>query len=151
MLPPHLHGLQPLSFGLFHQQEVVREVVVNLFNELRAHPVSRVGFSPGSESSLTFTTASLAVVDRRAVPAGAQPLPTIRLRQAGARARAAHERYQCFIDTPVRVHDADALKSQRVQSRGRLGLRACEAIVGSQTQLYLSWCSRGAIWLDIRD
>ncbi|KAI0760198.1 spindle pole body interacting protein [Fomes fomentarius] len=38
-LPPHLHGLQPLSFGLFHQQEVVRELAVDLFNELRAYPV----------------------------------------------------------------------------------------------------------------
>ncbi|KAI1786728.1 mesa protein [Ganoderma leucocontextum] len=39
ILPPHLHGLQPLSFGLFHQQEVVRELVVDLFNELRAYPI----------------------------------------------------------------------------------------------------------------
>ncbi|TBU25631.1 mesa protein [Dichomitus squalens] len=38
-LPPHLHGLQPLSFGLFHQQEAVRELAVDLFNELRAHPI----------------------------------------------------------------------------------------------------------------
>ncbi|KAI0656871.1 spindle pole body interacting protein [Cubamyces menziesii] len=38
-LPPHLHGLQPLSFGLFHQHETVRELTVDLFNELRAHPI----------------------------------------------------------------------------------------------------------------
>ncbi|KAI0720675.1 mesa protein [Cerioporus squamosus] len=38
-LPPHLHGLQPLSFGLFHQQEVVRDLAVDLFNELRAYPI----------------------------------------------------------------------------------------------------------------
>ncbi|KAI0366822.1 spindle pole body interacting protein [Pilatotrama ljubarskyi] len=38
-LPPHLHGLQPLSFGLFHQQESVRELTVDLFNELRAYPI----------------------------------------------------------------------------------------------------------------
>ncbi|KAI9067011.1 spindle pole body interacting protein [Trametes sanguinea] len=38
-LPPHLHGLQPLSFGLFHQQEAVRELAVDLFNELRAYPI----------------------------------------------------------------------------------------------------------------
>ncbi|KAH9941624.1 mesa protein [Epithele typhae] len=38
-LPPHLHGLQPLSFGLFHQSEVVRELTVDLFNQLREHPI----------------------------------------------------------------------------------------------------------------
>ncbi|KAI0642652.1 spindle pole body interacting protein [Trametes meyenii] len=38
-LPPHLHGLQPLSFGLFHQNEAVRELAVDLFNELRGYPI----------------------------------------------------------------------------------------------------------------
>ena len=38
-LPPHLHGLQPLSFGLFHQQEAVRDFTVDLFNALRGYPV----------------------------------------------------------------------------------------------------------------
>ncbi|KAI6124424.1 docking domain of Afi1 for Arf3 in vesicle trafficking-domain-containing protein [Pisolithus croceorrhizus] len=37
--PLHLGGLQPLSFCLFHQQEVVREAILDVFNELRAHPV----------------------------------------------------------------------------------------------------------------
>ncbi|KAI0739001.1 mesa protein [Daedaleopsis nitida] len=39
LLPPHLHGLQPMSFGLFHQQEVVRDLTVDLFDELRVHPI----------------------------------------------------------------------------------------------------------------
>ncbi|TFK49059.1 spindle pole body interacting protein [Heliocybe sulcata] len=38
-LPPHYGGLLPLSFGLFHQQEIVRELTVELFNQLRVHPV----------------------------------------------------------------------------------------------------------------
>ncbi|KZT25701.1 spindle pole body interacting protein [Neolentinus lepideus HHB14362 ss-1] len=38
-LPPHYGGLLPLSFGLFHQQEIVRELTVELFNQLRIHPV----------------------------------------------------------------------------------------------------------------
>lgn len=38
-LPPHHGGLLPLSFGLFHQQEIIRELTVELFNQLRAHPV----------------------------------------------------------------------------------------------------------------
>ncbi|KAI6040901.1 docking domain of Afi1 for Arf3 in vesicle trafficking-domain-containing protein [Pisolithus marmoratus] len=37
--PLHLGGLQPLSFCLFHQQELVREATLDIFNELRAHPV----------------------------------------------------------------------------------------------------------------
>ncbi|EIW78386.1 spindle pole body interacting protein [Coniophora puteana RWD-64-598 SS2] len=37
--PPLAGGLQPLSFGLFHQQEPVREATVDLFNQLRSYPV----------------------------------------------------------------------------------------------------------------
>lgn len=40
--PLHLGGLQPLSFCLFHQQEVVREAILDVFNELRAHPIGVV-------------------------------------------------------------------------------------------------------------
>jgi len=38
-MPPHAGGLQPLSFCLFHQQESIREATVDIFNELRQHPV----------------------------------------------------------------------------------------------------------------
>ncbi|KIJ61626.1 hypothetical protein HYDPIDRAFT_115800 [Hydnomerulius pinastri MD-312] len=38
-MPPHAGGLQPLSFCLFHQQESVREATLDIFNELRSHPV----------------------------------------------------------------------------------------------------------------
>jgi hypothetical protein len=36
--PPYNGG--PLSFGLFHQQEVVRDLTVDLFTQLRMFPVS---------------------------------------------------------------------------------------------------------------
>ncbi|KAI0090336.1 docking domain of Afi1 for Arf3 in vesicle trafficking-domain-containing protein [Irpex rosettiformis] len=39
LLPPHHNGLLPLSFGLFHQQEMVREYTVEIFNELRSYSV----------------------------------------------------------------------------------------------------------------
>lgn len=39
LLPPHHNGLLPLSFGLFHQQEVVRDLTVDIFNELRCYSV----------------------------------------------------------------------------------------------------------------
>jgi len=37
--PPHNGGLLPLSFGLFHQQEVVRGLTVDLFTHLRMFPI----------------------------------------------------------------------------------------------------------------
>ena len=40
LLPPHHQGLLPLSFGLFHQQDVIRDLTVVIFNELRSYPVS---------------------------------------------------------------------------------------------------------------
>ena len=40
LTPPHNGGLLPLSFGLFHQQEVVRGLTVDLFTQLRMFPVS---------------------------------------------------------------------------------------------------------------
>ncbi|KAH8996382.1 spindle pole body interacting protein [Lactarius akahatsu] len=39
LIPPHNGGLLPLSFGLFHQQEVVRDLTVDLFTQLRMFPV----------------------------------------------------------------------------------------------------------------
>ncbi|KAH8101127.1 spindle pole body interacting protein [Cristinia sonorae] len=39
LLPPHHNGLLPLSFGLFHQQEIIRDLTVDVFNELRAYSV----------------------------------------------------------------------------------------------------------------
>ncbi|KAN0131977.1 Docking domain of Afi1 for Arf3 in vesicle trafficking domain containing protein [Lactarius tabidus] len=39
LTPPHNGGLLPLSFGLFHQQEVVRDLTVDLFTQLRMFSV----------------------------------------------------------------------------------------------------------------
>jgi len=38
-LPPHHHGLLPLSWGLFHQAEAVRDSTVDIFNALREHSI----------------------------------------------------------------------------------------------------------------
>jgi hypothetical protein len=35
----HQQGLLPLSFGLFHPQEQIRELTVDIFNALREYPV----------------------------------------------------------------------------------------------------------------
>lgn len=45
VLPPHVGGLLPLSFGLLHQQEVIRELTVDLFTHIRMFPVSIVMLS----------------------------------------------------------------------------------------------------------
>ncbi|KZT66409.1 spindle pole body interacting protein [Daedalea quercina L-15889] len=38
-MPPHTNGLLPLSFGLFHQSETVRDLTIDIFNELRSYPI----------------------------------------------------------------------------------------------------------------
>lgn len=38
-LPSHAGGLLPLSFGLFHQRETVRDLTVDLFSQIRMYPV----------------------------------------------------------------------------------------------------------------
>ncbi|EIN08406.1 mesa protein [Punctularia strigosozonata HHB-11173 SS5] len=38
-IPPYTGGLAPLSFALFHPQESVRRLAVEIFNELRQYPV----------------------------------------------------------------------------------------------------------------
>jgi len=39
LLPPHMGGLLPLALGLFHQQEPIRDIVVEVLDVLRAYPV----------------------------------------------------------------------------------------------------------------
>jgi len=39
LMPPHQGGLLPLSLGLLHPQEIIRDCTVDIFNELRQYPV----------------------------------------------------------------------------------------------------------------
>lgn len=39
LVQPHQGGLLPLSLGLLHPQEIIREYTVDIFNELRQYPV----------------------------------------------------------------------------------------------------------------
>ncbi|GJJ15121.1 hypothetical protein Clacol_009396 [Clathrus columnatus] len=39
LLPAHAGGLIPISFGLFHQQETIRDLTVDLLTALRAYPI----------------------------------------------------------------------------------------------------------------
>jgi hypothetical protein len=38
----HQQNLLPLSFGLFHQSDTVRELTVDIFNEFRQYPVLEI-------------------------------------------------------------------------------------------------------------
>ena len=46
LVQPHQGGLLPLSLGLLHPQEIIREYTVDIFNELRQYPVSFPFFPP---------------------------------------------------------------------------------------------------------
>ncbi|KZS96252.1 spindle pole body interacting protein [Sistotremastrum niveocremeum HHB9708] len=37
--PPHAGGLLPLTFGLFHQQEPIRDIVVEVLDTFRSYPI----------------------------------------------------------------------------------------------------------------
>lgn len=39
LVPPHQGGLLPLSLGLLHPQEIIRECTVDILNELRQYPI----------------------------------------------------------------------------------------------------------------
>ncbi|KAF9653529.1 spindle pole body interacting protein [Thelephora ganbajun] len=39
LVPPHRGGLLPLSLGLLHPQEIIRDCTVDIFNELREYPI----------------------------------------------------------------------------------------------------------------
>jgi hypothetical protein len=86
LTPPHNGGLLPLSFGLFHQQEVVRDLTVDLFTQLRMFPVS---------SSTVHSALHCILIPRRmysgwrAVFTSPQPLPALCLRPASSRTRVA--------------------------------------------------------------
>lgn len=45
-LPPHAGGLLPIGFGLFHQQESIREITVDFLNTLKTHNVSYLDIVP---------------------------------------------------------------------------------------------------------
>lgn len=77
LLPPHHNGLLPLSFGLFHQEEVVRDLTVDIFNVLRSYPVRVCREFLDDEMPTPLRSA-----DRSAILACIEPFPALRIRQA---------------------------------------------------------------------
>jgi hypothetical protein len=94
LTPPHNGGLLPLSFGLFHQQEVVRDLTVDLFTQLRMFPVSS---SPLHSSLFCILILQRVYSGWRAVFTGPQPLPALCLRPASSCARVARRWYERCI------------------------------------------------------
>ena len=79
LVPPHQGGLLPLSLGLLHPQEIIRECTVDILNELRQYPVrSPLPFNlvPSHLTSVSST------IDRSSVPPIVESLPEIRIREA---------------------------------------------------------------------
>jgi hypothetical protein len=87
---PYNGGLLPLSFGLFHQQEVVRDLTVDLFTQLRMFPVSlsiiTFYFCPAQPLNLDVLHAGW-----RAVFTSAKSFSTLRLCSTSSRARVARQ------------------------------------------------------------
>jgi hypothetical protein len=84
---PYNGGLLPLSFGLFHQQEVVRDLSVDLFTQLRMFPVSL------SIVTLYFCPAQPLNLDvMRCMQVGVQFLQALNHFQRYAYVRQAHAR-----------------------------------------------------------
>lgn len=84
-IPPHVGGLLPLSFCLFHQQEPVREATLDIFNELRLHPVTCFLCSHHSATHVVS-------IDRCNIPPSSQSFPALCLRATGSRSGNPHKR-----------------------------------------------------------
>lgn len=92
-LPPFVGGLLPLSFCLFHQQESVREATVDIFNELRAYPVTC------SISAVPHCN-SCRHPGRCDIPASSQSLPALRLRATSPRSGVSRQRGRTERQSP---------------------------------------------------
>lgn len=80
-VPPHQGGLLPLSLGLLHQQEIIRDCTVDILNELKQYPVRfPVPFALTSPRLISVP----GVLDRSFIPPIFEPLPEIRICKAGS-------------------------------------------------------------------
>jgi len=85
LVPPHQGGLLPLSLGLLHPQEIIRECTVDIFNELRQYHV-RFSF-PSTRLVFPDLTSAPGTSDRRHIPPVLESLPEIYIREVGGDAK----------------------------------------------------------------
>jgi hypothetical protein len=89
---PYNGGLLPLSFGLFHQQEVVRDLTVDLFTQLRMFPVSLSIITLCSCPAQPLTLYVMRIhAGWRAVFTSAESFSTLRLCSTSSRAGVARQ------------------------------------------------------------
>jgi hypothetical protein len=81
---PHGGGLLYIGFSLFHQKAVIREHTVNLFNQLRAYPVSAYVYPIWLRAN-----GSILLGGRGAVFASVKSLSTVCIRASSSCERAA--------------------------------------------------------------
>ncbi len=112
-MPPHHQGLQPLSFGLFHQQEAIRDLTVEIMNELRSYPVIYHKRRRVSQPMLTSPVST----GWRPVLAILEPFPALRVRATSScEGTKTAQRPKHANDTPL-LHLTHAFQSQRGQSK----------------------------------
>ena len=81
LVPPHQGGLLPLSLGLLHPQEIIRECTVDIFNELRQYPVSIPSPFVSFQPNLIHARGTS---DWSFIPPVIESLPEIRIREASS-------------------------------------------------------------------
>ena len=118
LVQPHQGGLLPLSLGLLHPQEIIREYTVDIFNELRQYPVS-FPFPPIFVSS---HPTSVSDTDRGSIPPIFESLPEIHIREVSSGAESQDdERAEPSVSTgaptPNRSHlcGENTFKPQRIE------------------------------------
>ena len=120
LTPPHQGGLLPLSLGLLHPQEIIRECTVDILNELRQYPV-RFPLPYILLSPHLITISGL--LDRGSVPPIIESFPKIRIRETGSdKAGQDCERTESATSTSTATTDSSALcvedtfKPKRIES-----------------------------------
>ena len=78
-VPPHRGGLLPLSLGLLHPQEIIRDCTVDILNELRQYPVGSL-FPSALVSPRLIPV--FCVLDRGHISSIIESLSEIRIREA---------------------------------------------------------------------
>ena len=97
LMPPHQGGLLPLSLGLLHPQEIIRECTVDIFNELRQYPVR---FPISLYSS--YLTSAPGALGRGFTPTVSESLPEICICEAsGGTESQVTERAESTVCTPT--------------------------------------------------
>ena len=109
-VPPHRGGLLPLSLGLLHSQEIIRDCTVDILDELRQYPVR---FPFPSVLVLPRLISVSGALDRNSIPPIVKSLPEIRIREASSSAESqSGERTEQSLSIPTAATDGSRLRAE---------------------------------------